>query len=201
MTEFIEEYFTKEEVLKKIYYNHFYDYADADDKLIKFKGFINNGKKEGKWIIGYIKKYCNIFKNFDYGYFYDEVNYIDDKLNGPYIKYNQDEKIMEEGNYKDNMKNGIITHIDYYFNYIDKRIFENGIENGDYICYNINTNFIIEYGNFKYEKVDGKFKIYDKNGNIISIYYYINGKQEGKIVNYDKNGNILQIYYYINGKQ
>ena len=184
MTEYIEKYFIEEEL----------SYNYKSKKLIKLKGLLVNDKKEGEWIIGEIKKYYNFLKNLDYGYFYDKVYYVDNKLNGPYIKYNEYSEIIEKGNFKDDLKNGIITNID--LDCINKTIFKNGIEHGIYISHEIDTNFIIEYGNFNYGKLNGKYKMYDNYGNISGIFNYINNKKEGKQICYFTKENTI----YINDK-
>ena len=52
----------------------YYDNIELPDyykykKLMKFKGFKNNGKVEGPCIIGYVKWF----------YYYEEINFIDNK--------------------------------------------------------------------------------------------------------------------------
>ena len=85
MTTYITEYFNNTEIPNYL----------KNKKLIKFKGFKNNGKAEGPCIIGYINNYY---------YYYEEVNFIDNKKNGPYKIYYENGNLSEEGIYENNKK-------------------------------------------------------------------------------------------------
>ena len=112
-----------------------------DKKLIKFKGFKNNGKAEGPCIIGYILEY----------YYHEEVNFIDDKKNGPYKTY-------------------------WVTNFIEEGIYENDKKNGPYKKYDIDGN-IEEEGIYVNDEKNGPYKIYHENGNIYEEGIYLNDKK------------------------
>jgi antitoxin component YwqK of YwqJK toxin-antitoxin module len=93
MSEYIEEYFTENE-LKKYYKN-------KDTKFIKEKGLLVNGKKEGNWIEGYF--------NDDNIYFYKDINYIDNIKEGKSKEYYYDGKIRIESCYHNDLLEGDYT--------------------------------------------------------------------------------------------
>ena len=88
MTTYITEYYDNTELPKYL----------KNQELIKFKGFKNNGKVEGPCIVGYL--------DVHYNYYYEEVNFIDNKKNSPYKKYDICGYLNEEGIYENNLKNG-----------------------------------------------------------------------------------------------
>jgi antitoxin component YwqK of YwqJK toxin-antitoxin module len=114
MSEYIEKYYTEEELPK----SKFYEYKK--DKLLKEKGLQVNGKKEGVWIEGYF----NIFNN----YYYIEINYINNIKNGKFIVYYNNNNICIECNYINDKKEGYYKryhennniHIECYY-YNDKK--------------------------------------------------------------------------------
>jgi antitoxin component YwqK of YwqJK toxin-antitoxin module len=99
MTEFVEVYFTEEE-LKKLYIN-------SDKKLLKEKGYKLNGKKEGEWIEGY-------FDDWD-KYFYKKINYINNIKQGECIEYYKDGKIYKQYYYINNLKAMQLANLEYFF--------------------------------------------------------------------------------------
>ena len=107
MTTYIIEYFDNTDLPKYL----------ENQELIKFKGFKNNGKAEGPCTIGYIYKYGI--------YHYEEVNFINDKKNGPYKIYDYNVDIWEEGIYINNLKNGPYKTYDEDGYLIEEGIYKN----------------------------------------------------------------------------
>ena len=100
--------------LKEYYDNTELPYYLKNKKLIKFEGLKNNGIADGPCIIGYISEY-NI-------YFYEKVNFMNGKKNGPYTIHYEDGKIFKEGIYENDLKIG-----SYKMYYENGNIYEEGI--------------------------------------------------------------------------
>ena len=95
MTTYIIEYFNDTELPEYL----------KNTKLIKFEGVKNNGKSEGPCIVGY---------NDNYNYYYEKIYFINCIKNSHYKRYDYKNNLCEEGNYKDDKKNG--PYKSYYSN-------------------------------------------------------------------------------------
>ncbi len=121
MSYYIEEYYLEENLPNY--------YKNKNKKLIKLKGIINNGKKEGEFIEGYFCK-----AGFHY---YEKVNYFDNKKQGFAILYETNtNSIIGKYNYKDDKLNGLYE----FYNYNGKIIQQNFYE--DDILIETKTNFL-----------------------------------------------------------
>jgi antitoxin component YwqK of YwqJK toxin-antitoxin module len=178
MGEYVEKYFTEEEL----------PYIYKGPKLIKLKGSMVNGKKEGVWIEGK-------FDDYDYRYYtrinYKEINYINNKKEGKYKEYykiykKEGNSIFAIENHKDDYK---ISTIGNYNN--DKK-------NGEFIYY-YGDDEIINCCNYIDDKIEGKEKYYIDE--ISQCSYYINNKKEGRDTDYYYDPDNCNISYYINGKK
>ncbi|MGB1031726.1 MAG: toxin-antitoxin system YwqK family antitoxin, partial [Flavobacteriales bacterium] len=142
-------------------------YAISDGKV--------NGKLEGFWPDG--SKYRDA--NFEDGQLNgvekfwhlngqlgSEVTYKNDERNGPYTSYYKDGSIERQGNYlKDNLSGEV------------KEFYKNGK--------------ILSVGAYDDSgKMNGLFKEYDQEGNLVSELTYKNGEIV-HFVNYDNQGNLL----------
>ena len=144
-----------------------------DDKGKKVEqGFIKNGEKTGQWveydpnkgtikaITSYIDGKLNgLYIEFDnLGYKTIVAEFKDDDLNGKYIKYKYNKK-LEEANYK------------------------NGKLNGVRIKYDKSSGKKLEEIEYKDDVIDGKVKYYNDKGEVVLEYVYKNGKKvEGGMV-------------------
>jgi hypothetical protein len=198
-----EKYYTEEELLK--YYEkeelYLYKYKTniliekyKNAKLIKIKEYIVNDKKEGICI---------------YGYFDEEINYINNIKQGEYKKYyyklfrnfiplceignyNNDKK---EGAFKiyfiDNKNFGLIFTIGYY---------NNNLKEGEYIEYDYCYNYMRIKCYYKNDLLHGKYIKYGECGNKYYESNYQNGKKEGEFKFYYQNGDTIpyKITYFTN---
>lgn len=121
-----------------------------------------NGKKEGYF-----------FANNFNGGLEIEGNFVDDKKNGVWTKYNRDRKIILEETY------------------------HQGILEGEYNKY-YDTGSIKESGTYINGYLEGTVEIYNENSNLIRKINYIKGKKEGKSESYYSDGKLLNEEYYRN---
>jgi antitoxin component YwqK of YwqJK toxin-antitoxin module len=121
MTEYIE-YIEKEELDENALTPPRYENV----KLIKIKGLLVNGKREGKWIEGNITyPDCIYYTQAYYNYEHSEINYIDDLKQGEFTIYIND-SIHVKGFYKDDKLDG--EYKEYNYKGIYKiTYYENGI--------------------------------------------------------------------------
>jgi hypothetical protein len=189
------------------------EYTYHDNHNIKSEVFVNNGKREGcykeyyddnklKIICYYIDgmiegkyiKYiyhheyhseylCELYECDEFEFEYEIYNYINNKKNGPYIKYNNCNDILQICNYINDKIEGIykIYKIDLYGNLFIANIF-----------YYINN------------KIEGKYKEFNYPVNNYSgLHYsnsYINNKYDGKFIvfSYTNDNKIAYLSKYIN---
>ncbi|MCB0428743.1 MAG: toxin-antitoxin system YwqK family antitoxin [Flavobacteriales bacterium] len=101
-----------------------------------------------------------------------------------------DETKVEEGEYKDNLKEGIWKQ--YYcegnlkneITYVDDKPL-------GYAKFYYKTGKISEEGFWKNQKWDGAYKYYHENGNLAYEWNYENGRRQGKQVYYHPNGKVM----------
>jgi hypothetical protein len=191
MTNYIEKYFTKEELPSE--YSEYYD--NTNNKFLKIKGLIINEKKEGEWIVCKFKKINYQGRRKNYVYFYKKINYINNIKEGECLIY-----ILPH--YTPNNFNEYILYKQCHY--------KNNKLDGNYIEYNItpsytffiNNNFIKEKGLMINGKREGEwircfmyfhFYNYGIENIYINIYKinYINNLKEGKCELYN---NLLRNY-------
>jgi len=141
----------------------------------------NNIVYELKNGCGYVKKY-NIFNKLIF-----EGEYTDDVKNGKGKEYDEDGKLIFEGEYINCKKwNGV------FFN--EQNVYELKEGKG-----NIKT---LEYeGEYINGKKSGKGKEYYSNGKLKFEGEYLNGKRNGKGKEYDYNGNLDYEGEYLNDEK
>jgi len=135
-----------------------------------------------------------------------EENYINGKLDGKEIRYNEEYVggISEETNYKNGKRDG--KYISYFKDgKISEEInFKDGMKNGIWIKYRSQKDYGIyskEFeSNYKDNKRDGIHNEYDNNGVIKLESNYKEGLLDGKLVNY-VNGKVNSVRYFQNDKQ
>lgn len=95
-----------------------------------------------------------------------KCNYVEGNLDGGYTEYYENKNIKVAANYKYNQIHG--PRIVYYDNHITNEYAEyvNGIKYGIYYTHNKFGKCIIE-ANFKMDELDGEYKEYNDNGDLI----------------------------------
>ncbi len=160
------KFFNKDQKLEGV----FTHYREKDGNILR-KSLYKNGVKNGKEYI-YLAS-----KN---GMVRSERNYLNGKLEGEEIGYNEDGSLDYKKNYKNGVLNGIMTSISK-----DEKIestFKNGKKNGpSYRYYKMGDKYVLW---FYYEVVEGETQViieYDrKTGDIIEERYYLDGKKISK---------------------
>ena len=157
----------------------------------KSRGYIQNGKKENKWIWWH--------RNGNVGL---EINYIEGKKNGKLIKWYNDqgnltEPISLEGqmqleeNYKDDKKDGQSTtwypdgQIQLEENYKDDK------KDGQLTMWYPDGQMQLEV-NYKDDKKDGQSITWYQSGQIFKDEIYKYGKKDGKSTWWDLSGRIME---------
>jgi antitoxin component YwqK of YwqJK toxin-antitoxin module len=183
----VEKYYNIDEVCCD------YNIDDIACTYLKFKGFINNKKKEGKWIIGFISNNDDT-KN---QYFYIEIYFINDNAHGIYKIYYENNIIYEEGTFNNGILDGVYK-IYFNDNYIkEEGIYKNNEKNGPYkmLCYDADE----EEGNYKDNKKNGSYKKYNNN-KLYSEGNYDNDEKHGIEIQYKSDGKTIhKKLNYVNG--
>jgi antitoxin component YwqK of YwqJK toxin-antitoxin module len=145
-------------------HNQSVNYYDLNGKRISEKKFIKNGKN-GKVEAVFMGENGKIWK--------DEVEYIDGKKHGRFIRWNEKGYKFIEGKYEYGMKHGKWI----YWHRSGKQIeeYKKGLRHGKDVWYYANGNKYIET-NFKNGKKHGKVYWWDEKGNIIKEEIYEKGK-------------------------
>ncbi len=209
----------------------------GDGKLIRIEHF-NKGLRDGIAIDidqrGYLVSETYYVNNLIEGtakkFFYGTnpaslIDYVHGKINGKKKIYyeNSAGKIMEESEYKDDVKDGSsnfytisgdpIAEYTYVNNmlqgvqksyYPGKKImseqeFVDNIENGFYKEYYENGKMKSE-GIYVKGVLNGPWKDYDEEGNLTDEGKYENGLKEGKWLEYDASGKVAKTTKYVNGE-
>ncbi|MEM8526282.1 MAG: hypothetical protein AAGG68_16695 [Bacteroidota bacterium] len=129
------------------------------------EGFVRNGGKEGTWV-----KYHPNGKGIK-----SVAAYIDGQLNGIFIEFDQQNRMISRIGYKD------------------------GVYHGPGAKYR--TNRPVEEFTYKNGKLEGKYLQYDdRYGNLIKEIDYKDGKVHGRMVQYNREGDVVSEYKYENGE-
>jgi antitoxin component YwqK of YwqJK toxin-antitoxin module len=163
---------------------------------LKSEGDFKKGRKEGSWKFydkdGQIecevsykedKKYEGVWKLYNEDGFYLQESYKEGKREGLWkIHYRQYQSVVEhnvykqEGNYKNDEKNGIWKFYDENNNLVGEVYFEDGKKNGVFKEYNKHGRLRKE-GSYKGDKKKGSWKFYDKDGQIECELLYKEGEK------------------------
>jgi antitoxin component YwqK of YwqJK toxin-antitoxin module len=152
MIKYIEEYYLEEKLPNY--------YKNENQKLIKFRGTMVNGKKEGIWIEGY-------FKNNEY--YYNKINYIDNIKQGECIEYYDNGNIKEKCNYKNNKLEGECTEYWENGNIYKEYYYLNNLIEGEYKIYYDNCDIQRKY-NYLNGLKNGKYIFYYKKIFLMIVY-------------------------------
>lgn len=207
-----------------------------DGKLIRVEGF-RNGLRDGITIDidqrGYLVSETFYVNNLIEGtakkYFYgtnlaSSIDYLHGLINGKKKIYYENTlgKLMEESDYKDDLKNGsskffssagdLIAEYQYANNMLQgiqktynlgkkimsEQVFVDNIENGYFKEYFENGN-LKSWGNYEKGILNGNWKEYDEKGVLKSQGNYSNGAKEGVWQEYDATGKISKKKTFVKG--
>ncbi|HHH53929.1 MAG TPA: hypothetical protein ENK91_09745 [Bacteroidetes bacterium] len=145
---------------------------DKDGNTVE-EGFVKNGKKEGEWI-----EY-----NPKDGKIISITSYIDGKLNGKFIEFDNRGYLVKTADFKNDQLDG--RYVKYKYNkIIEEANYENGKLNGIRTKYFDNNGKKQEEVEYKDDVIDGIVRYYDDKGELTIEYTYKNGKKvSGGMVN------------------
>lgn len=129
------------------------------------EGFVKDGSKEGSW---------TIFQP-GLGFPQSVASYVGGKLNGPYIEFNEENKITLLANYENNLLHG------KWFRY----------QYGE-------LAFSAEY---RKGKLHGLYKEYRGQGKVAKEISYTDGELDGPYRFFDDSGKVVLEYTYRKGKK
>jgi antitoxin component YwqK of YwqJK toxin-antitoxin module len=152
--------------------------------------YYQNGLREGVRILFYPNGNWKIIEH-----------YSKDKLVDAYDHYDENGKLIEEGNFKNGQMNGLWTF--YYPNTTqikEKVIFFNGVEWGYYESFYPN-GIKKSDGYYKGEdNMDSLWHLYYESGELMEDAIYNNNWENGIVHTYDKNKQVTKEILYHNGK-
>lgn len=119
---------------------------------------------------------------------------------GEWKTYNDKDFLILQGSYMDGVKHGVwLEYCDYTKNVIVATTqYIEGIKNGAHTSYYLNETIHVT-GQYINDIPDGNWLEYDLDGNIHRSEFYKNGKREGAW-KYYKDGKIIWVNNYSNGK-
>jgi antitoxin component YwqK of YwqJK toxin-antitoxin module len=208
-----------------------------DGKLIRIEHF-SKGNREGIAIDidqrGYLVSETYFVNNLIEGtakkFYYGTnpatlIDYVHGKINGKKKIYyeNSAGKLMEESEYKDDIKNGPSNFFTISGDPIAEYIYENNMIQGLVKSYypgkkimseqqftdNLENGFFKEYyenGKLKSEGVyvkgvlNGTWKDFNEEGLLTLEGNYVNGEKEGRWLEYDATGKVLKTTKYVKGQ-
>lgn len=129
------------------------------------KGYIENGKKTGSWVMYYP----------DNGYIQSITHYKNGVLMGPYIEFDERGRFTKQIEYENNLISGLYG--EYTNGRPDRKIqYYNGKINGWVREYDKRSNLIKE-AYYRDNELDGKVSHFNEDGKLILEYVYENGKK------------------------
>ncbi len=183
------------------------NYCEYPSGVVKSKGKVYEGKKDGKWTWFSEKGNIGLEKNYKNGLINGKVlqwySFRDSVLLDSSKIYNQiplDGQLLKEENYKDDKKNGKSTS--WYRNgqMQLEETYKDDKKDGKSTLWNLSGLVILEV-NYKNDKRDGKLiRRYD-NGQIQLEEFYKNDKKDGKSTSWYKNGQTKLQETYKNDKK
>lgn len=149
---------------------------------LMLEGTYKEGRKTGEWTQYFENGKIRELKTYKIVKKQSAVNkseiIFSSEMNGKYVAYSDmDQRIMEEGNYKDGQKVGT------------------------WKTYHRGGKLVAVESNYKDGKLEGTMKTFDKRGNIISSIEYKNGLKHGTFKLFDKRGETIKEMRYSEGMQ
>jgi antitoxin component YwqK of YwqJK toxin-antitoxin module len=189
------------------------------DGKIKAEGDYKDGKQVGEWKFYYPGgkleqdgKFTSSGKfQGTWKWYYEseqllrEEEYDNGLKDGMHTEYDENGKIVEEGEYIKDLEDGpwFITIGDY----LERGTYRDGLKNGKWVSYhmistNERTDSILSFsGNFVDDNPDGKHIYYWDNGKVKDEGIYLMGKKEGDWIKYEYDGTPFLVITYRNGME
>jgi antitoxin component YwqK of YwqJK toxin-antitoxin module len=188
-----------------------------EDKTLKSEGDYKNGKPVGEWKYFYPNgkleqagKYSSTGKLqgtwkwfYDTGQLLQEEEYSNGVKDGIHTEYDENQKVIEEGEYVNGLEEGPWFVISG--DYLERGTYRDGLKNGMWKTYFLfpkgnQTDSILSFsGNFIEDNPDGKHVYYWDNGKIKDEGLYIMSKKEGNWIIYNYDGTPFLVITYRNG--
>jgi len=129
-----------------------------------------------------------------------KLTYVDGILYGP-CEFYVDGKMVLSGQYKDGKYDGVLTYYDTFLNIVKEETYVNGLKEGKVITYSPNKK-ILKSENYKNGKLNGVTVTFypDKEDALHEYAEYLNGELNGTAKVFYEDGNLQEIRVYSNGK-
>lgn len=129
-----------------------------------------------------------------------KLTYFEGGLNGP-CEFYVDGKMILSGHYKDGKYDGVLTYYDTFLNIIKEENYQNGLKEGKVISYSPNKQ-ILKSESYKAGKLNGVTVTFypDKENAMHEYAEYSNGELHGTTKVFYDDGNLQEIRLYSNGK-
>jgi antitoxin component YwqK of YwqJK toxin-antitoxin module len=132
-----------------------------------------------------------------------EEEYDNGLKDGMHTEYDENGKIVEEGEYVKDQEDGpwFLTIGDY----LERGTYRDGLKNGKWVSYHLTrmnekTDSILYFsGSFVEDNPDGKHIYYWDNGKVKDEGLYLMGKKEGDWIKYEYDGTPFLVITYKNG--
>lgn len=158
------------------------------DKTVEITGsYDSKGKKIGEWLWFYPT-----------GDTMTVANYEDGELEGRYVEYGDEGKVITLGQYVAGFEEGQWQFFNGTANEIGR--YEGGLREGTWKSYFENNKIASEIS-YSQNILDGKYTIYWENGNIKLTGKYENGLQEGIWQQYNEDGILTITTLFKEGKE
>jgi len=143
---------------------------DASGKLIE-QGILRNGIKDGPWTVFHDNEGVKSI-----------TGYVNGKLNGAHLEFNNRTQLEKRVEYLDNQYHGLYG--EYKYGRPLKEItYDNGIQEGPFRIWN-DMGILKQRGQNKNGKLHGTLQYYDDDENLVMKYEYENGEQiSGGMIN------------------
>ena len=171
-------------------------YYYEDGKIEQVGKYDDKGKAQGVWKWYYP---CYAPCNKDFGTLKKIENYKGNKLEGETTEYNDSGKVITQGQYADNEKEG--PWVLEYNEYKEEGNYIAGKRNGEWKHYYLTNGKLRFKGNFVDDEPDGEQRFYYQNGNIKQEGKYAGGLKEGDWRYYDENGILIITIRYSSGNE
>ena len=142
----------------------------VDGKILE-EGFIQDSKRQGTWTV--YRPGSDFPKT--------QASYVNGTLNGPYIEFDQENKILLLANYRNNLLEG------KWFRYQFGKLafsaeYREGKLHGAYREYRGEgeVSKLAKEITYADGQLDGPYRFFDDNGNVVLEYTYRNGKRIGE---------------------
>lgn len=158
------------------------------DKSIEIIGnYDNKGRKSGEWIWFYITGDTMMIEN-----------YTDGELDGEFIEFDEDGRIVSQGTFVEGSEEGKWT---YYNNgYTEKGSYYDGMRQGEWVSRFADGKpaYIVHY---EQDLMHGKYTSYWENGHAKVTGSYVSGLRNGPWYRYNEEGELVLTTLYKEGKE